>query len=92
MGKRIAWQAIGRPKGEFALPKRRNLFGRGSVSIIWRAVVCLVREAQWERRSGEAEETLQTIGNPYGTQREPIGNNTLLARYFPPSNRLSAGW
>ena len=46
-GKRIAGQAPGRPKEEFAPLERRNLFGRGRVSTIWRAVVRAGREAPW---------------------------------------------
>ena len=67
-GKRIASQALGRPKEEFAPPKRRNHFGRVSVSIIWRTVVCRVREAPWDWGSEEREETTQNLAK---TMRKP---------------------
>jgi hypothetical protein len=60
-GKRIELQAVGRLMGEFAPQKRRNHFGRASVPIIWRAVVCAVRDARWEWGGGEAQEIPQTI-------------------------------
>jgi hypothetical protein len=63
-GKRSAWQALGKPKWESALQKRRNLFGRGSVSIMRRAAECGVRDAEWEWGGGEAEETPQTLAKP----------------------------
>ena len=52
-GDGFVWQALGRPKGEFAPLKRRNRFGRGSVLIIGRAVLRCLREASWEWVCGE---------------------------------------
>jgi hypothetical protein len=70
-GKRIAWQALGRPKGELAMQKRRNPFGRGSVSTEWRIVVWGVQEAPWDWESGEAEKTSQSLAK---TMRKPCEN------------------
>ena len=46
-------------------------------SHIGRAVVCAVRDAQWERRSGEAEETPQNLAKTKRSPSEALANNTL---------------
>ncbi len=61
-----AWMRSGMPdrlREEFAPLKLRNRFGRGSVSIIGRAVVRAEREEPWDEGSREAAETQQTIAN-----------------------------
>ena len=57
-------EVLGRLKGEFAMQERRNRFGRASVSIIRRAVVCGLREALWDWEGGEAAETPQNLAKP----------------------------
>jgi hypothetical protein len=62
-GARMGSGMPGRPKEEFAPLKLRNRFGRGSVSIIGRAVGRAEREESWDQGGREAAETPQTIAN-----------------------------
>jgi hypothetical protein len=95
-GKRIARQAHAGFRGAFAPPERSSHSGRGSVSIVWRAVVCGVRNARGEWKGRGAEETYQNIARTMRKPCEDLANNTLLTpclrACLHAASRLRGGW
>jgi hypothetical protein len=81
------WQS----EGGIRVQKRRNLFRRGSVPIIWRSVVCGVRDAPWEWGGGAAAETPQAIAEYKRNTSETLANNTRLAGCPHAGGRPSGG-